>query len=115
MKNFARLFDELDSTTSTNEKITALQKYFSVAPPEDTMWAVLILTGRTTKKSITSRDLRVYFLQATNYPEWLFEESYSHVGDTAETISLLLQSLDLTRSAADPTRPEKTLTEWTRL
>ncbi|MBC7372229.1 MAG: ATP-dependent DNA ligase [Bdellovibrionaceae bacterium] len=112
MKHFAKLFDELDSTTSTNEKVTALQKYFSVAPPEDSMWAVLILTGRTTKKSITSRDLRVFFLQSTNYPEWLFEESYSHVGDTAETISLLLQSLDLTKSSADASRPEKTLTEW---
>jgi DNA ligase-1 len=112
VKNFAKLFDELDSTTSTNEKIAALRRYFSSASANDAMWAVLILTGRTAKKAITSRDLRVLFLQATQYPDWLFEESYSHVGDTAETISLLLQSLDLTRSSADASRPDKTLSEW---
>ena len=112
MKNFAKLFDELDSTTSTNEKVTALKKYFSMANPADAMWAILILTGRTTKKSVTSRDLRIFFIQVTNYPEWLFEESYSQVGDTAETISLLLQSLDLTRSSTDPARSDKSLTEW---
>jgi DNA ligase-1 len=112
VKNFAKLFDDLDSTTSTNEKITALEKYFSVAAAQDAMWAVLLLTGRMSKKSITSRDLRVFFLQATRYPEWLFEESYSHVGDTAETISLLLQSLDLTRSSGDAGRPDKSLADW---
>ncbi len=113
MKAFTQLFDELDSTTSTLEKIAALKKYFQSAPPADAMWAVLILTSRISKKTITSRGLREIFLQATRYPDWLFEECYSHVGDTAETLSLLLQSLDLSRPPGKISElEEKSLAEW---
>lgn len=96
MKAFTELFENLDATTSTNEKIAALKKYFSTSNPKDSMWALLILTSRLSKKSITSKTLRDIFLTSTHYPEWLLDESYDHVGDTAETISLLLQSLELT-------------------
>jgi hypothetical protein len=46
MKHFANLFTELDSTTSTNAKVAALQAYFQVAPPEDAAWAVYFPVGR---------------------------------------------------------------------
>lgn len=110
MKAFTQLFDELDSTTSTNEKIAALKKYFTKANPSDSMWALLILTSRLSKRIITSKTLKDIFLTSTNYPDWLLEESYSHVGDTAETISLLLQSLDITQKN-EPTS-DISLTQW---
>ena len=45
MKHFAALFTELDSTTSTNAKVAALQGYFKVAPSLDAAWAVYFLSG----------------------------------------------------------------------
>ncbi len=108
MNEFAKLYDELDSTTSTLEKIAALRKYFSASSASDAMWAVLILTGRTVKRNITSRNLRQMFILSTGYPEWLYEESRHHVGDTAETISLLLQTEGLTGKA----QVQRSLTEW---
>lgn len=111
MKDFTRLYGEIDATTSTNEKVEALKRFFANAKPVDAMWAVLILTGRLEKRVITSRVLREAFLLATKYPEWLFEESYHHVGDTAETLSLLLRSLDLAQPghAGTSSRP---LHQW---
>lgn len=112
MKGFTQLFLELDATTSTLEKIAAMKKYFKKTGPADSMWAVLILTGRISKRVITSKVLRDLFTLKTQYPEWLFEESYSHVGDTAETLSLLLQSLNIS-SAQDPEKNvDISLTQW---
>lgn len=110
MKAFAQLFDELDSTTSTNEKVAALKMYFSKADPSDSMWAIQVLTGKISKRVITSRYLRELFLASTHYPEWLFDESYSHVGDTAETLSLLAHTLNLCRETTSDSG--FTLTEW---
>lgn len=110
MKAFAKLFDDLDSTTSTNEKIAALKKYFLQAPPSDAMWTILVLTGKISKRVITSRTLRELFLSATHYPEWLLDECYDHVGDTAETLSLLAHSLNLCREISSS--DDKTLTQW---
>lgn len=110
MKRFIQLFDELDSTTSTNEKIEALAKYFRSSDKADAMWAVLLLTGRISKKTLTSRALKDLFLIETKYPEWLLDECASNVGDTAETLSLLAQSLGRCRkNEADSDVP---LTDW---
>ena len=110
MRAFAQLFDDLDSTTSTNEKVAALKVYFHAANPSDSMWAIQVLTGKISKRVITSRALRNIFLESTQYPEWLFEESYSHVGDTGETLSLLAHSLNLCRET--PAEGGFSLTEW---
>ncbi|MEK2646242.1 ATP-dependent DNA ligase [Bdellovibrio sp. BCCA] len=110
MKTFAKLFDELDSTTSTNEKVDALKKYFAVTDPEDSMWTILLLTGRLSKRVLTSRTLSHLFLTSTNYPSWLFAESYDHVGDTAETLSLLAHSLNLCREISGT--KDKSLALW---
>ena len=45
MKRFAALYEALDRTTSTNEKVAALAGYFSSAPPVDAAWAVWFLTA----------------------------------------------------------------------
>lgn len=110
MKAFTELFDELDSTTSTNEKIEALKRYLEKANAEDSMWMVLLLTGRISKRVITATALKKLFLEATHYPEWLFDDCRNHVGDTAETLSLLLNSLGL--CANEKSTDERSLTRW---
>jgi DNA ligase 1 len=91
MKHFTQLFQAVDSTPSTQAKVKALQQYFQQESPENAVWALYLLLGKTRKRLITSRMLREIFLQISDIPEWLFEESYAHVGDSAETIALLLR------------------------
>jgi len=95
MKRFTRLFQEVDATTSTNEKVSALTAYFNEAHPADQIWALYLLLGKTRKRIVTSRMLRDVFLQISDIPEWLFKDSYSHVGDSAEVIALLLRDTPL--------------------
>jgi DNA ligase-1 len=90
MKAFARLYDALDETTSTSEKVAALAAYFRAAPPRDAAWAVHFLSGRRPKRLVGTGRLRAWAAEEAGIPEWLFEESYAAVGDLAETISLLL-------------------------
>lgn len=90
MKRFAQLFQAIDATTSTNEKVRALQAYFRAETPANAVWALYLFLGKTRKRLITSTVLRDVFLQISDIPEWLFKDCYSHVGDTAETIALLL-------------------------
>jgi DNA ligase-1 len=58
-------------------------------PAADGAWALRCLLGKQRRRLITGRRLREICLEGTNLPEWLFEDCYSHVGDTAETIALL--------------------------
>ena len=90
MKRFARLFNELDTSTSTRSKVDALKRYFAVADAADAAWAVYFLSGGKPRQAINSRLLRDFAIGASGLPEWLFEESYQAVGDMAETIALLL-------------------------
>lgn len=90
MKSFAELYLALDSTTSTNDKVRAMADYFDHAPAEDAAWAIFFLAGGKPKRLLSSSKLREWARQAAELPEWLFDESYSTVGDLAETIALLL-------------------------
>jgi len=90
MKRFATLYETLDRTTSTNEKVAALAGYFAVAPPEDAAWAVWFLTGRRLKRLLGARLLAGWAMEESGVPDWLFEECYAGVGDLAETVALLL-------------------------
>ena len=100
MKRFTQLFQAVDSTTSTNEKVRALAAYFKEEEPANAVWALYLLLGKTRKRLVTSNVLRQVFLQISDMPEWLFKESYSHVGDSAEVIALLLRDTPLQRSSA---------------
>lgn len=93
MKQFTQLFQAIDATTSTNEKVRALQAYFHQAEPANAVWALYLLLGKTRKRLITSRALREVFLHLTDMPEWLVADCYAHVGDSAEVIALLLGNL----------------------
>ncbi|MEL6488337.1 MAG: ATP-dependent DNA ligase [Cyanobacteria bacterium J06634_6] len=112
MKRFTQLFRAVDATTSTNEKVRALQQYFHDEQPENAVWALHLLMGKTRKRLITSRVLREIFLQVSEIPEWLFEESASHVGDTAETIALLLRDTDIEATGTSKASSETPLYTW---
>ncbi|MEO6529258.1 MAG: ATP-dependent DNA ligase [Gemmatimonadaceae bacterium] len=90
MKRFARLYSAIDSTTSTNAKVSAMVEYFSEAAPADAAWAVYFLSGGRPKRLIPVRRVATWAMEASGVPEWLFDESYHAVGDLAETIALLL-------------------------
>ncbi len=90
MKHFAALFTELDSTTSTNAKVAALQTYFSVAPAEDAAWAVYFLSGGKPRQVVKTATLRALACEAAGIDDWLFDECYQAVGDLAETIAYVL-------------------------
>lgn len=93
MKTFADLYEALDGTMSTNGKIDAMAAYFHAASPADAAWAVFFLSGQRMKRLISSRMLAIWFREAAAIPDWLFQECYVSVGDTAETISLLNDTL----------------------
>ncbi len=90
MQAFAQLYESLDTTTSTNLKIEALQAYFRNAPAADASWAVYVLIGRRPKRLLGPATLRRWLREASELPEWLVEETYASVGDLAETIALLI-------------------------
>jgi DNA ligase 1 len=90
MKQFSRLFAELDATTSTNEKVDALQRYFQQAPPHDAAWAVYFLSGGKPRQVVPTSHLAILACEVAGVPGWLFDESYQAVGDLAETIALIL-------------------------
>ncbi|MGC1310144.1 MAG: ATP-dependent DNA ligase [Phormidesmis sp.] len=112
MKEFTQLFRAIDATTSTNEKVKSLQRYFQKESPANAVWALYLLLGKTRKRLITSRVLRDIFLQISDLPEWLFEESYAHVGDSAETIALLLRDTPITPTGASNATSETPLRLW---
>ncbi|WP_332826169.1 ATP-dependent DNA ligase, partial [Ramlibacter sp.] len=90
MKRFARLFSELDATTSTNEKVEALTRYFDEAPPHDAAWAVYFLSGGKPRQVVKTASLVTLACQMAQIEYWLFDEAYQQVGDLAETIALVL-------------------------
>jgi DNA ligase 1 len=90
MHDFAELYRALDETTSTNAKVQAMADYFAGAPAGDAAWAVYFLSGRRPKRLIRSATLREWVREEAGLPEWLLQECYDAVGDTAETVALLL-------------------------
>lgn len=90
MKRFTQLYAALDETNRTNDKVALLTAYFQSAPPEDAVWALYFLTGRRLGRAISTTNLRQWVAERTDLPLWLVEESYSAVGDLAETLALLL-------------------------
>ena len=97
MKNFARLFTELDSTTSTLAKVESMQRYFALASPQDAAWAVYFLSGGKPRQVVKTASLRALACEAAGIEDWLFDECYQAVGDLAETIAYVLP-LDFTPS-----------------
>jgi DNA ligase 1 len=131
VRRFALLYDAIDSTTSTNAKVAAMVEYFTEAPPADAAWAVFFLTGRRLKRLVSYISIRDWTLSATGLEGWLLEESYSVVGDGAETAALVLDQLPpapgeplslahwveqriLPLRTLDPDAQQKRVTDWFR-
>jgi DNA ligase-1 len=91
MRRFSELYEALDSTSSTGAKVEAMAQYFRAAPAEDAAWAVFFLTGQRLKRLISGRMLRAWALRYTGLPEWLLADAHAAVGDSAETVTLLVQ------------------------
>ena len=100
MQRFAKLYDSIDSTTSTNAKVAAMARYFVDAPPADAAWAVFFLTGRRLKRLLPYAAIHDWTIAATGLPSWIIEESYSVVGDGAETAALVLDQLPIVENIA---------------
>src|SRR3954467_2852874 len=90
MKRFSRLFSELDATTSTNDKVEALTRYFNEAPARDAAWAVYFLAGGKPRQVVPMGSLWGLAWGVAGMEPGLFDECYQQVGDLAETISLVL-------------------------
>lgn len=90
MREFVTLFERIDQTKSTKEKIEAIKKYFLKVSSEEAAWALFLLSGHKIKRLVGSQKLFDWCIEYTSLPAWLCVESYSQVGDIAETISLLI-------------------------
>ena len=110
MRAFSELYEELDTTTSTNLKVAAMVRYFNSATPADAAWAAYILSGHRLKRFIGPSLLRRWLVEVSALPEWLVEESSATVGDLAETVALLMES-DLAAAAAATDLPLSTWIE----
>ncbi|GFE83815.1 ATP-dependent DNA ligase [Steroidobacter agaridevorans] len=101
MRAFAALYEELDTTQSTNLKVAAMSRYFREAPPADAAWATYILSGRRLKRFIGPALLKRWLIDEAALPEWLIDEAYASVGDLAETIALLTAGTAHSEATAD--------------
>jgi DNA ligase-1 len=90
VKDFAALFDALDQSTATSDKVAALTAYFREADAADAAWAVFFLTGNRPKQAVPTKRLHQIAAEVAGLPDWLFAECYDQVGDLAETIALIL-------------------------
>jgi DNA ligase-1 len=90
MRRLAELYRQLDETTRTNWKVSALVDYLQKAPPRDAVWTISFLIGRRPHRGVTTRKLRAWAAELAGIPGWLFDACYHAVGDLAETIALVL-------------------------
>jgi DNA ligase-1 len=107
MKAFVELFENIDQTKSTKEKTQYIQEYFRNASPNDAAWALYLLSGHKLKRLIGSPKLMEWCQESLSIPSWLMSESYSSVGDVAETVSLLMAP-----ECANETSSTLSLSEW---
>ena len=108
MRAFSELYDEIDTTTSTNLKVDAMARYFRSAQPADAAWAAYILSGRRPKRFIGPVLLTRWLIEASGLPQWLVDEAYASVGDLAESIALLME----TQAAPASAVPDIPLSTW---
>ncbi len=101
MKRLVELFQEIDATTSTKNKIAAISKYFREAPPEDAVWTLYYFMGRKQKRLIKRSTIQTAVQEISGLPAWLFEESYSAVGDLGETVALLTETITKGKKSSD--------------
>ncbi len=90
MREFAALYEALDASTATGDKVTALSRYFARAAPDDAAWALYFLAGGKPRQLVPTAVLRETACRLAGVDAWLFDECYQAVGDLAETIAHIL-------------------------
>ncbi len=90
MKVLARLINALDSSNKTNSKILAIEQFLADSTELDKYWFIRLFTGKRPRRSVKTTTMRQLAIEYSGIPEWLFQESYSAVGDLAETIALII-------------------------
>ena len=90
MQRFQALFQQLDRSTGTRAKQQVLVEYFRGTPPADAAWGLELLLGKRRRRLITGRRLRQVAQALSGLPQWLFDDCHAQVGDSAETVALLL-------------------------
>ncbi|CAK6695400.1 ATP-dependent DNA ligase [Synechococcus sp. CBW1107] len=108
MRDFCALYEQLDRSPGTTARVSALEAYLRAVDPADGAWALSLLLGKRRRRLITGRRLREIALAASALPEWLFDDCHAQVGDSAETIALLLPQLTLPEAELI----ERPLAEW---
>ena len=101
MKAFTEAFTAIDGTNATNNKIAFLAAYFANADDLSIAHALYFLTGRRLKRAVSSRKMWGWLAESQELPLWLIEECYSVVGDSAETVALLVADEKITTAACD--------------
>jgi len=109
VKRFARLFDELDASTGTLDKVAALRSYFADADPADAAWAVAVLGGRKLVRAVSSTRLRAWASEVSGYPPWLIAACHEATGDLSEALALLVGNAE--RAGADREAASQTADE----
>ena len=105
MRAFQILFNQLDQVTGTKAKVQALVDHFQAVAPAEAAWALTLLLGKRRRRLITGRRLRDILRDQGGLPDWLIDDCYGQVGDSAETISLLWPAVQERLEASDPGLP----------
>ena len=90
MRRFAHLYEQLDASTATTDKVAALCRYYAVAPAADAAWATYFLAGGKPRQVVPTALLRGLACRRAGIDDWLFDACYQAVGDLAETIAHVL-------------------------
>jgi len=90
MRDFASLYQQLDASTATGDKVAALRRWFDHARAADAAWALYFLAGGKPRQVVPTALLRQTACRLAGIDDWLFEECYQAVGDLAETIAHVL-------------------------
>jgi len=102
VRAFTELFTRLDESNRTNDKLAAMRDYFAQAEPRSAAWALWFLMGNRLRAPVKTKLMRAWAAQLSEYPLWLVEECYSHVGDLGETLALILPESGAGKAPAQP-------------
>ncbi|MFK7741330.1 MAG: ATP-dependent DNA ligase [Planctomycetota bacterium] len=104
MHAFGELYDRLDRTNATNDKVAAIVDYLGQAPAVDAAWATYFLAGERLRQPVKVRAMTTWALELCGIDQETFDVCYEEVGDRAETLALLLEAMP-DRTVDDPWDP----------
>ena len=96
MRRFTALYMALTLQQRPTRRSRRSATTLPLRHPGDAAWALYFLSGRRPKRLLSSALLRHWAGELAGIPEWLLVEAYGAVGDSAETVTLLLPPGDAT-------------------